>query len=532
MWKLFFIALLACVDAQMQVYLIVDATGSSASEGKQFEDGLSFSMPMVNSSARPAYVTICDSKSSQSEAEMCVQKAAQDGAHVIVAGTSKWNSAIIDKAQAAGIPNIHLSGGNPAMWKAENTFATGLHVPFITYTKPIIEAGVAGGLKHIAILRTAAHGFSAKSCISALKWAMDSNVTVMGPSKSWCEKYGDTAGCRLVADHCVCGTQEEVNELAPFLGGSYNISAVPTFYQIDERNLGSNFALGDKVDKDTVEFVQGIIGDLVDQGANPVDMFVNFAAEWHSVIYALYSKNYAPKLLMGWQGGTSATWAKQTWTDGKPATSEIHGYWTVGYGQWHKALVYTDPVFGNSTEATNLWKKEHGSDMDYNSAAGVVAGVLIGEIMKSANFAELAANNTKLAKAIREIKFTSFWGPIEFNAAGQATGRDPAAWQVIPKDGVPMQLAVLPKSAQEAPLYMPFPEWCSGMRGLCPPGVKATCKEVRLGYKQSMCCGAPKKEFKKTLVHAAKTCGHVKKTFKLECCGKPEATLSMPALPA
>merc|ERR1719387_1734884 len=89
-------------------------------------------------------------------------------------------------AQAAGIVNIHTSGGNPTMWKAENTYSFGLQLPFTQYTLGPLRLAAQKGAKTLAIVRSNAHGFSKASCIAALQWAADIGLNVIGPSVAWC----------------------------------------------------------------------------------------------------------------------------------------------------------------------------------------------------------------------------------------------------------------------------------------------------------------------------------------------------------
>ena len=111
----------------------------------------------------------------------------------MIGATAKKNKDIMYIGEELGIPNIHASGGNPAMWwehkeaaaaaSKKHTYAFGMHLPFIGYTKPIIKAAAASGHKTVAILRPHGNFFQQTSAVAAVQWALDENLEIIGPSE-------------------------------------------------------------------------------------------------------------------------------------------------------------------------------------------------------------------------------------------------------------------------------------------------------------------------------------------------------------
>eukprot|EP00929_Paragymnodinium_shiwhaense_P119034 TRINITY_DN9091_c0_g1_i4.p1 TRINITY_DN9091_c0_g1~~TRINITY_DN9091_c0_g1_i4.p1 ORF type:complete len:1221 (-),score=265.68 TRINITY_DN9091_c0_g1_i4:392-4054(-) len=403
--------------------------------------------------------------------------------HLLVAGTSKMNVPVIDAAQTAGIANIHTSGGNPAMWKASNTFAYGMHLPFIWYTRGPIRIAERRGLKSIAIIRSFAHGFSKASCLAAIAWAQEVGLKIVGPSVSWCQQNAAMTGqCRVVNNRCVCGEQADVDGL----GLSYKIEEGPTFYEMDEGKIDA-VEMG-KVDGATTNFVRGMIKDMHDQDELP-DIILNFATEWHNVHNALYTEGleigWNPKMLLGWQGGTVPTWAAVSDDAGAEILNATHGYWSIGFGQWHKAMQFSDPLFGSNDNVVRLFAEANdGKFLDYDTAGAIASGVVIYTALSkytNPGFDQLPlpALRDALRGAVGQMNDETMWGPVNFNRFNQNSGRGTAAWQIIPQEdadgnptGEPQQLCVLPSDAAEATLVIPFPSWQS--RFGCPAGLLNT----------------------------------------------------------
>ena len=167
---------------------------------------------------------------------------------------------------------------------------------------------------------------------------------------------------------CVCGTQAEVDNM----GFPYNIEQIPTFYEIDEHLLGNGLEWR-TVDNITTNLARSIFQDIRNQGPDP-DMILNFATEWHNVLNAMWEENFSPQMLFGWQDGTSPDWAADT----TGTLSQDHGLWAVGFGQWHKEMVFLDPVFGSNAQVVQLYADENnGIALDYDTAGAIAAGVLL-----------------------------------------------------------------------------------------------------------------------------------------------------------
>eukprot|EP00931_Biecheleriopsis_adriatica_P025829 TRINITY_DN15777_c0_g1_i1.p1 TRINITY_DN15777_c0_g1~~TRINITY_DN15777_c0_g1_i1.p1 ORF type:complete len:1387 (+),score=209.38 TRINITY_DN15777_c0_g1_i1:86-4246(+) len=426
-----------------------------------------------NSDALKVEAYQCDTAGTDEQARRCVLAAAAGedlqgnsigDIHAIIAGTAVTNKAIIDASQEVQIPNIHLSGGNPVMWRAENTYAFGMHLPFPTYTRQALRVASLRNLKSISIVRSQAHGFSIISCVAALQWAMNAPLQVVGPSSQWCKKWMHrTKTCRLVSGHCRCGEQEEVDKLRDTLSLDYRIEDVPTFYEVDEAALGNGLVMN-VVDENTTAYFEDIILDMLSQGSPP-DVFLNFATEWHNVVHAMVRQKYSPQMMIGWQGGTTATWGESVDVSGQPILNVIHGEYAVGFGQWHPAMRFSDPLFGSNLQFTRSIKARFGEDIHYNTAGAVAGGVLLYIAMQKymvSNFdlLNLEDQRAALREAIVDVNDETLWGTIRFNRFQQNNGRSTAAWQVLPnEDGVAEQMCVLPVSAAQTDLHVPFPSW-------------------------------------------------------------------------
>ena len=48
----------------------------------------------------------------------------------------------------------------------------------------------------------------------------------------------------------------------------------------------------------------------------------------------------------------------------------------MSFGQWHKAMKFTDPLFGTNAQATTLFEAQHNRPLDYDTAGAIAAGVV------------------------------------------------------------------------------------------------------------------------------------------------------------
>jgi hypothetical protein len=83
-----------------------------------------------------------DGSIAESNVELCAQAAAtgrdlqnQSVGHIdaVVVGTSNSNSLVQKAFERLQIPNLHCSGGNPALWTSATPHAFGMHVPVPWY---------------------------------------------------------------------------------------------------------------------------------------------------------------------------------------------------------------------------------------------------------------------------------------------------------------------------------------------------------------------------------------------------------------
>lgn len=395
--------------------------------------------------------------------------------HMIVAGTDTTNPTIIAAAQAAGIPNLHVSGGNPAIWRIENNFAYGLHMPFTWYVQDLLRIAQTRGLQSVMIIRSVAATFPLFSGISSLAWAQQFGFTVVGPSADWCQQNATQAGsggCRLINGNCICGTQAEVDSL----GYMVNITSAPGFYQVDERRVGNGF-VANVADSPTADFFQNMFADVLARGVVP-DIVIQFVQEHHNLLIGMKAAGLSPKMFVGFNGGTPINWAVVNYANGTQALNPSDGWWTTGVGQWHPAMRFVDPIFGSSLAATSAYKQLTGTDLNYFSAGAAVALVVAHEAMRkyaSQTFVNmtLAQQRDTVRLALGSVNDETLWGMVRFNRVGQNSGRGTAAWQILPDQAmVPQSRCVLPTEAAEREIVLPFASWPS--RYGCPPGTRNT----------------------------------------------------------
>jgi len=418
---------------------------------------------------------------------------------VIVAATSSTNVAVIDNAQSALIPNIHAGGGNPAIWTTDNNYAFGMHLPFPEYTKGPMKLFQLYGMKTIGIIRSESFGFAKISTVHALKWAQQANLTVVGPTADWCSSNADYyRSCTLVDGNCRCGEQD----IADQFNLGITVTDGPTFYEIvdDGSKPGPCTASGDCSrglhNTNLTNFHRRVIQDMKKQGVP--DVLLNFAHGYHNVVQAMVEEEFAPKVVVGWQGGTTTSWAiENTGTLQKP-----HGYWNVGFGQWHKAMSYTDPVFGSTAKAVENFESADysafhngldGSELGYDTAGGVGTAVVLYQALKQyvdADFVNMSKQERRdaIRNGIGDMNDETMWGVVRFNRYNQNNGRGTAAFQIVAdttKWPVPdaEQLCILPSEAAETSLVVPFATWESRFTG-CPNGTYnsgAECEPCQAG---------------------------------------------------
>ena len=248
--------------------------------------------------------------------------------HAVIAGTASTNADIMDEAATLNIPNVHCSGGNPTMWGSHDD-AFGMHLPFTTYSRGPLSVAKLKGMKTAVLLRSSEHGFARASLIAALQWARERGYVVVGPSAAWCgrpENAGGATSCRIVSGHCRCGTQDEVDAFAN-AGVSYQVEDISTFYEVNETDTmdGVQSAPTPSATEKFKAVWEDAVAQAAAMGYGPPDVAVNWAWMWHSALQGMKEANYSPKVLVGWQGGTTEDWAEAiglnganntTWHDG------------------------------------------------------------------------------------------------------------------------------------------------------------------------------------------------------------------------
>jgi len=399
--------------------------------------------------------------------------------HAIIVLTAKFTTRVATLSQAAAIPNIHAGGGDPLEWVAKHDFAFGMMVPYVWYTREPLRVANVRGLRTSVIVGSVMSGFTYKLSHASIQWAMDGAVRVVGPSGMWCHRWANlTQTCRLVSGTCHCGK----NEIAQNIGSKYDIEHVPTFYEVEEASMYNVSNWGSIPAFESALF-HGIIADMWAQG-EMAGALVNLAFAWHALLHALFHADFTPKLLLGFQGGVVTNWAVP-W-DGSGMLNATHGYWAMGFGQWHKAMRFVDPIFNSSVEAGRLFRFQTGSDMAYEAAAAVGTGVALHVMLtnyidkEELSNVSLHAQREAIRFAFSQLNDETMWGHVRFNRNQQNNGRSTAAWQVIPdSDGVPRQMCVLPTESSEAEVVIPAPTWSS--RFGCPKGSYNT------GYQCELC---------------------------------------------
>merc|ERR1719313_1316718 len=107
---------------------------------------------------------------------------------------------------------------------------------------------------------------------------------------------------------------------------------------------------------------------------------------------------------------------------------------SMGVGQWHKAMSFTDPFFGSNFAAVTSFETAYGRTLDYNTAGCLAAGVVVWRALaySSGNFAGAtdAQKKTTLRTALSSFNEETMWGTVIFNTDNQNAGRGTAAWQV------------------------------------------------------------------------------------------------------
>lgn len=434
--------------------------------------------------------------------------------HFMIAATAKKNKDVMYVGEELGIPNIHASGGNPAMWwehkeaaaaaGAKHTYAFGMHLPFIGYTKPIIKAAAASGYKTVAILRPHGNFFQQTSAVAAVQWALDEKLEIIGPSVKWCEKYATatsdpaagkyTNTCRVVGGACRCIDAGEPVKLSK-AEVTYDPSKIATVYEIDEKKVVPGL-VKDHVYQEFVDVYKGVWDDVAEQmkarGQDFVDVIVHWPIQYKSSVRALKERDYKPSFFLGWNGGVGPTWSQGNFynvTDAKTgagvATTNEALKWTdglhaFGFGQWFKTLTYSDPFFGTDVAGIlKIWEADMQQGYGYDEfgacTTGIVLYLAVEKHLLKQDFVgqPLNVQRDSLRTAVLNVAEETLWGFVQWNKYQQNSGggvSTTVAWQLQPRgkhwDVQPdASTLVLPEAFAEGPYVKKFATW--GMRDGC-----------------------------------------------------------------
>jgi len=408
--------------------------------------------------------------------------------HAVIGATAANNKAIRKICQELMIPNVHASGGNPKDWwshYAEYTvgggksYAYGMHLPFIQYTAPMIQAAAKENCKTAIVIRpwvSTAGNFHQVSSVAATQWVIDAGLEIIGPDKQWCDDYAAkyTKTCKLVndgvSDQCRCiatvDGQAEVTALAD-ANVEFDPTSVNTAYELDEKSVTSadGTVMADLsnsyVIQEMVDLYRGIYDNVRKQmqARDPpqdfVDTIVHFGIHYKSSLKALKEGNFNPKFVLGWnvQNVAGSVYFDATLDkDGNgdeipgayagvttiPALDWVDGLHAWQFGQWHHDLTYDDPLFGKKTNeivATD-WPRlmpkvgvDTGISFDYNYWGGAASAEVIYLAVRRNLFkadwdaaADIAAQRDLLNTAVANVQEMTLWGFVQFNMYGQNTG--------------------------------------------------------------------------------------------------------------
>eukprot|EP00927_Polykrikos_kofoidii_P012455 TRINITY_DN15371_c0_g1_i1.p1 TRINITY_DN15371_c0_g1~~TRINITY_DN15371_c0_g1_i1.p1 ORF type:complete len:1355 (-),score=147.91 TRINITY_DN15371_c0_g1_i1:277-4290(-) len=425
---------------------------------------------------------------------------------VVVVGTSRLNKVVMENAEMHGLPNIHCSGGNPAIWKATDPFSFGMHIPFTSYSERALAQWPLG--TRIAILRNYDWSFTRISGIASLELARARGMRVVGPSVAWCEKWQQwTRTCEVKfrgnQKRCICGRQSELDELG-YSSLSLGVDPAPvnehsggTFYEIAEeviRESGFNL-FSSNIDPMIENFSRGIYQDIQEQfGDFKPQVFVNWAQNHRSVLSAMVEENFdldyrrtKSTMFFGLPEANGDGWrnADTVDQDGSPALAHPYAMWSVNGGQWHRSLRSTDPFFHSNSDFVHLFNEKHSKLPSPDAATCAAAGsVLFAAMTKHADRDKLngvaSFRRNEICSALRQVSEYTLLGHTVFGPTGISTGRQSVSWQNLPiiergyRSTSSANLKLVLSTGEyenEASMVLDFGTW-QAKKG-CPSGVAA-----------------------------------------------------------
>ena len=87
----------------------------------------------------------------------------------------------------------------------------------------------------------------------------------------------------------------------------------------------------------------------------------------------------------------------------------------------------SDDVFGSSEGYTSRFEAAYKAAPDFTNATGSAAGVVLQMAIERAG----TVDRGKVRDALRDGNFKTFFGPLSFNAVGQAVSYVPPVFQIV-----------------------------------------------------------------------------------------------------
>lgn len=477
------VLVLSADASTIKVMMIHNAAERNAGWKEGFHD---FFVPFINNTNERSFIMqqgqmykitsiLCEidlSNDALSKVQGCVNDANAEDVDAIVVGSSVHNIDIKNAAELLGIPNLHCSGGNPLSWGGGHPHAFGLHLPFPWYTRGPLRQASLSNLSTVLIIRDFDSEFSRVSALASAEWSRSSNLRVIGPTEKWCQKWATETGCLVRAGRCQCGSASEFDAL----GYRYHLYDLPSFYQVIESNVvEAGFdSRAEFLSPKLVRFVEGIIEDVREQGADP-DIVVNWLTSARSGLMAMRTKQVNYKMHLGQPSVPGTAWNgyESYWPDGTPALGQHEALYNVGSGQWHKDMEFQDPYFTSTGDMLLRYLQATGKHPTYDAAACVAAGISLVYSLEGYGQSLLAMNKSQRREEIREslgrIHVETIFGTISFGWNGQNRGRSTVNWQIFENN---VTRTLLPVESASAQFRIPAPSWDARLG--CPNGTYAS----------------------------------------------------------
>jgi branched-chain amino acid transport system substrate-binding protein len=114
---------------------------------------------------------------------------------------------------------------------------------------------------------------------------------------------------------------------------------------------------------------------------------------------------------------------------------------------WHPAVRYqSKDVFGSSEKYTEMFKRKYNALPDFTNATGSAVGAVLQMAIEKAG----SADRAKVREALASGGFETFFGPLSFNASGQAVSYIPPVFQI--QNGKPV--VIYPDAIKQGDLQL------------------------------------------------------------------------------